>query len=520
MTCLIWTNNQSKYVISSKRFIVTFFLYLAILFTLKAQQDTSSKANTTKPSPSRIIQAKFAYIHFTSNSLFERALKEKKLTASYSIVSIVDTVAGVPRKKSGVVQANKIILPFDYDTICYTTRDEFICAKHIVNRRSYTYNYYIFQSTNKTSVDFKATSIKYIENNLYLIHTGKSQLLFNSKTNHTTHTFDTYQYYDSIFLLTSTASEFILLDRSANNFITNPFKQIIKSNDSTYNAVLYNEWDIYSNTGERIITRLRCDSIKPSSHYSRWDLFRNDSSYYRWNLALKDTVQKLVTYSKNYSTILNITKLKYDTIKTMLHFDTVYYQSDNLLMYKKAGGYGYCDTIGNVKITHQYDTITAWHDGMAAMRFKKKWGYVNKREQLTVQPYYTIALPFVNGAAAVFDGKRWMFTSKEGKNLNSITFDSIKQTHSGKWYVYNKGLVGLCDTNGKELIPPAYEFLLDGNSDVYVFKKEFLYGLIAKDRTILCKPTYDQFIYDKENNCYLLKHISETPLLFVLYKNN
>ena len=154
MTCLIWTNNQSKYVISSKRFIVTFFLYLAILFTSKAQQDSSSKANAIKPSPSRIALEKFVYIHFTSNYLFERALREKKLTALYSIVSIVDTVAGVPRKKSGVVQANKIILPFDYDTICYTTRDEFICGKHIVNRRSYTYNYYIFQSINILGTTF------------------------------------------------------------------------------------------------------------------------------------------------------------------------------------------------------------------------------------------------------------------------------------------------------------------------------------------------------------------------------
>lgn len=500
------------------RFIFAFFLCIAAFHVSIAQQDSTSKVGVV-PSSSKVPPAYYIYVRFTSDSLFKRALKEKKLTAIYSIVSIVDTAAGIPRKKCGVIHENKVVVPFDYDTIQSSTRDEFICRKHIVNRRTYACNYFIFCASTQVVFDFKATHIRYIGDNVYLIHTGKSNVLFNSKTNHTTHTFDTWSYYDSLFIVTSTASECLLLDRSANDFITSPFKEIIRPNDSTYNAVLYNEWDIYTNKGEKIISKLRCDSIQPSNEFSRWNLFRNDSAYFRWIFIAKDTTRKPVFAEKNYSTQLNISQLKYDTLKSMLHFDTVYYQSDNLLMYKKAGGYGYCDTIGNVKIAHQYDTITAWHDNMAAIRFKKKWGYVTKREQLNVQPYYTIAMPFVNGAAAVYDGKKWMFAGKDGKNLNSLTFDSIQQTPSGKWYVYSKGFVGLCGNDGKELIPPSYEFLLDGNSDVYVYKKEFLYGLIAKDRTILCQPTYDQFIYDKENDCYLLKHVSQSGLLFTIHKN-
>jgi hypothetical protein len=155
---------------------------------------------------------------------------------------------------------------------------------------------------------------------------------------------------------------------------------------------------------------------------------------------------------------------------------------------------------------------------MAAIRMKNKWGYVTKREQMTVQPYYTKALPFANGAAAVNDGKKWMFINKEGKNINSVNYDSIKQTVSGKWYVYNKGLTGLCDIDGREIIPSMYTYLLDTHADVLVYKTEGLYGLIAKDRTIICKPIYDQFIYDSINNCLLLKHIIQTPLLFVIPK--
>jgi hypothetical protein len=517
MTCLIWINSQNIYVIKSGKLIFTLIFSIATLFVTSAQ-DTFKIVNATqgsflvRPSDSAI-----QYIHFTSDLLFNRALKSKLFPSNYSIVSILDTLAGIPRKRTGLIHANKIIIPFDYDSIQHTFQDEFICRNSFFARRKYTPLYFIYQTTTNYRTQFKASHIAYLENHLYIIQSGYSKYVYNSNTKQSSPTFDHLQKIDTLFYQLTTADESILLDGSANSFIPTPYKELLHSNDSVYNAVLYNEWDIYKNTGEKILPNLRCDSIKPSKRFSRWNLFRNGNNYYRWDLTLKDSTQKMHGATKNFRTDFNISTFTYDTIKLMLRFDSAYYQSDNWLMYKKAGAYGYCDTIGNVKISHQYDTITAWHDNMAAIRFKKKWGYINKREEMTVQPYYKIALPFYNSAAAVFDGKKWMFISKDGRNINSITFDSIKQTSSGRWYIFNKGLYGLCETNGRELIPPIYEYLLDGNSDVFVYKKDLLYGLIEKDRTILCKPIYDQFIYDPANASYLLKHISQSSLLFILH---
>lgn|GEM_PF-2608473 len=498
--------------------LLAFFLCVTSFLTSQAQTDSGavSTAVVKRKKTEASYQAVSGYIQFSSETLFSSALKAKTFTANlYSIVSIIDTVAGVPRKKCGVVQANKIVIPFDYDSIQYTTGSEFICRKHLVARRFYACYYYIYNTSTKKVIDYNAPSIQYIGNSLYVIRAKGRQFFYNSSTTHTSPSFDSYQLYDSLFILINTASEYQLLDRSGNDFIATPFKVLLK-NDSIYNAVLYDEWDIYKNSGEKVLSKLRCDSLRISSEKYSWDIYRNDCLYYRKDIPYILDTAKAMESSPAFGPVTIIDKSKYDTLKLMIHFDSIYYQSDNLLMYRKAGKYGYCDTTGNIKIAHQYDTITAWHDNMAAIRLKNKWGYVTKRELLTVQPYYITALPFNNGVAAVFDGKRWMFVTKEGKNINSVTFDSIQQTISGKWYVYNKGLIGLCDTNGRELIPPVYEFLLDANSDVFVFKKEFLYGLIAKDRIILCPPVYDRFIYDTTNNYYLLKHLSETPLLFVI----
>lgn len=429
----------------------------------------------------------------------------------------MDTIAGIPRKKTGIVSNNTLIIPFQYDSVLFTTGNEFLAQMHVVTKRTYSCNYLILDAQKKSMIDFAATHINYLGNHLYDVHTKTNRFLYNSLTKRSSPSFDTYQIRDSLFILTATASELQLLDHSLNTFIGQPFKQLLQ-NDSVYNAVLYTEWDIYKHTGKKLFSAVRCDSIKASTESGSWNVYRNGNTYHRRYISRAETPLIVYKDSATYSKILNISKLKYDTIKSMIHFDTVYYQSANLLMYKKAGKYGYCDTMGNVKISHQYDTITAWHENMAAFVFKKKWGYLTRREELTVQPYYLTALPFNHGTAPVYDGKKWMFITKNGKNINSVMYDSIQKTISGKWYVFNKGLAGLCDITGRELIPPVYEYLLDAGSDVFVFKKEFLYGLIDSDRTIICKPMYDAFQYDKENNCLLLKHLYQSPLLFVIHK--
>ena len=512
-------------MIKAARFIFAIFLYVGLLFVSLAQSDTtkqqSSKSRTSKDSSQFSAQNTVAYSYYFSEALFNGELSAKVFSHKYTVVTIFDELAGVNRKRSGVVFENKLTIPFQYDSITYAAPDEFICWEYIVGRRLFTRNVIIYNARTKKIVNVRASNIEYITDNLYMLHVKGKKQLYNSATAHLSSNLDTYAFVDSMFILTSVAEQHKLLHRNGTDFISSPFKELVKSNDSVYNAVLFNEWDIYRNTGEKIFDKLLCDSIHISKSGHSWDVYRNDSTFYRRNSSYfyLNTPKPFVPITTNHRPAV-IDKFDYDTMKMRINFDTIYQQSDYLYLYKKVGKYGYCDTVGNIKISHQYDTITDWHENMAAIRMKNKWGYVTKREQMTVQPYYLKALPFTNAAAAVFDGKKWMFITKDGKNINSISFDSIKQTTSGRWYVYNKGLIGICDITGREIIPPAYEYILDSNADVFVYKTEGLYGLMAKDRTILCKPVYDQFIYDTSNNCLLLKHIIQTPLLFVIQKNN
>lgn len=511
-------------MIKGARFVFVLFFSVGLLFVSLAQHDTTkqqaipktqSKDRSIRPVPNGSVP----YVYFLSEEKYKQALSEKSFPHSYTVVSISDTIAGVNRKRSAVIYENKVAIPFQYDSINYGGADEFICWDYLVGRRLFARKVILYNCKTKKTIDLRASTIEYITDNLYLFHINGNKRFYNSTTGHLSSGLNTYSFIDSIFILTSVAEEYKLLHRNAADFIPSPFKELIKSNDSVYNAVLYNQWDIYRNTGEKIFSKLLCDSIQLSNAIHGWNVYRNDSLFKRRNSGYfyKTLSKPFVPITVNHRPAV-IDKFDYDTMKMRINFDTIYQQSDYLYLYKKVGKYGYCDTIGNVKIAHQYDTITDWHENMAAIRMKNKWGYITKREQMTVQPYYAKALPFTNGAAAVFDGKKWMFITKDGKNINSISFDSIRLTTSGKWYVYSKGLIGICDTNGREIIPPSYEYILDANANVFVYKTEGLYGLMAGDRTVLCKPVYDQFIYDTTNDCLLLKHITETPLLFVITK--
>lgn len=451
-------------------------------------------------------------VHFSSEQLYTSAIQKKSLTFNKVIVVITDTLAGIPIKKTGVVYKSRVVIPFYYDSILYTIENEFICRK--CSAIPGQCRYIVIDALEGILTDPNASEITYIGSHVYDIKANHSHYFYNSISGKKSPEFASYIHYDSLFLLTNTSDEHLLFDTHANPFITSPFKELVKADTTLFNAVLYPVWDIYQNTGTKFYSGLNCDSILADSTSEKtWKLYRNGNTYYRRHITSSYSSNHITYTGQDNRIAVNDTAV-YNRIKRRIKPDTIYFSSDRLFLYKKNKQYGYSDSAGNVKITHQYDTLTAWHDGMTAMRYKGKWGYLNKREKLTVQPYYSVAFPFYKDAALVSDGKRWSFINKEGKAVNSLNFDSLTQTPSGRWYVYSKGKMGLCDTNGKELLPPSFELLFDSGSDLIVYKSEHLYGLILKERTIVCKPIYDYFLFDETNDCYLLKHILETPLMF------
>lgn len=489
------------------------FLTLLIFSFIVIYSNAQSLAGNSKKKSDSVYASTY---YFYSDADFNLALKSRKLTAYYSIVTIKDSLSDITRKRCGVLFKNTIIIPFEYDSIAHTIDREFICRKQQATRRTHTSVYTIIDAMKGSLLDIKASSITYITNHTYSITANHRQYFLNTTTRKQSVAFDKYSVFDSSFLMINSVEEYRLYDDSVNLFIPDVFKSLVKQ-DTIYQTLLYPTWNIYQNSGTLLFSKLNADSIEIDSAYQTWRLYRNDKLFYRRN------VYSYVNTTSSYLAVDNKVAVNdtaiYRKLKEALLLDTIYFTSDGLFLYKKNKQYGYCDSVGNIKIAHQYDTLSTWSDGMALIRFKGKWGYINKREKMCVQPYYIIAYPFYEGSAAVYDGKRWSFVNKEGKPVNSLDFDSIQQTVAGRWYVYSKGKMGLCETNGKELLPPTFDAIYDSGSNLIVYKAENRYGLILKDRTVVCKPIYDDFVIDRKNNCYILKNLPENPLTIPIKRN-
>ncbi|HEY0545661.1 MAG TPA: WG repeat-containing protein [Pyrinomonadaceae bacterium] len=78
---------------------------------------------------------------------------------------------------------------------------------------------------------------------------------------------------------------------------------------------------------------------------------------------------------------------------------------DELLfpIWDERGKEGYVDAQGDTVITPQFDQVTRFSEGMAAVRFGEKWGYIDRNGKLVVAPRWKEVHPFKDGVAAVVD---------------------------------------------------------------------------------------------------------------------
>jgi hypothetical protein len=83
-------------------------------------------------------------------------------------------------------------------------------------------------------------------------------------------------------------------------------------------------------------------------------------------------------------------------------------QADDELFFPiwdERGKEGYMDAQGNTVITPQFDQVTLFSEGMAAVRVGEKWGYIDRSRKLVVEPRWKEAHPFKDGVATVVDGQ-------------------------------------------------------------------------------------------------------------------
>lgn len=174
--------------------------------------------------------------------------------------------------------------------------------------------------------------------------------------------------------------------------------------------------------------------------------------------------------------------------------------------FKKKGLYGFIDLNGNVRVAPKYPKYQNFSDGYAAVVLLGKWGFVDKNENIAVQPHYPQVRPMRKGVARVSTGpNKWKFIDSTGKDVNGNVYNEIAVCGKGRYKVFKNGKAGLAEINGRELIVPRYDKLLDYENGIIEVKKDGKAGFIDEAGNFTIPLEYEDVAYDKINHIYFLQ---------------
>ena len=119
------------------------------------------------------------------------------------------------------------------------------------------------------------------------------------------------------------------------------------------------------------------------------------------------------------------------------------------------------------------------------------YGFIDTTGKWVIKPKYDDAQSFSEGYSAVCINDSCFFINKKGEKLVDIYFNEIESFYNGVAVVKNQQLYYLLNRSG-QIISEGYEEITTNNNNVYVCKKNGVYGAIdSKARQII------PFIYQK-----------------------
>lgn len=131
--------------------------------------------------------------------------------------------------------------------------------------------------------------------------------------------------------------------------------------------------------------------------------------------------------------------------------------NDDLKILQRDDKYGFADRNGNVVIDPQYDRVTSFRDGLAAVQLRGNCGFIDKNGNTVVKFEYDSAHSFSEGLAGVqknTDGL-WGYIDKTGKLVIDFKYKQILWFKDGLAKVARRdGTIFYINKNGTEYYEP------------------------------------------------------------------
>lgn len=148
-----------------------------------------------------------------------------------------------------------------------------------------------------------------------------------------------------------------------------------------------------------------------------------------------------------------------------------------------SGGWGYINRSGEQQIPEQFNEVTFFIRGIAAVQNRdKKWGLINPSGEWVIPASYDEAWPFsTNGLAAVRKGDKWGFISKAGNEVVSCSYDEHRPFSTNGLAAVRKGdRWGFISEAGNEVVSCSYTEVRDFDGNRASVSKGTIKGRFAE----------------------------------------
>lgn len=271
---------------------------------------------------------------------------------------------------------------------------------------------------------------------------------------------------------------------------------------------------IFMLLGFAAMAQLTGDGVRPSNALVR----RAQDTYYSY-YSKRDTNDLFYVYRYHLSSgDLRLTQAEFEAVGSFWN---------GRAPVKQHGKYGYIDTTGKLVIPYQFDEAFSYSDSVAIVFKDCKYGILDIQGHITpVDTDYTHVLAFTDGYARVSQRGLMGLIDKQGKELLRPSYNFISPMKNGYAYIIDTtDKQGLIDKNGKVIFAPQFDDVLDYvvRGNVSIMLQDSIgykhYGLGNVKGQILIplkysviRPTYPPD--DKADETYLITCYNQLELGF------
>ncbi len=190
------------------------------------------------------------------------------------------------------------------------------------------------------------------------------------------------------------------------------------------------------------------------------------------------------------------------------------YQAD----FEDSGNqWGFIDTSGKLVIPAQFDDVSPFSEGMAAVRIKSNWGYIDAEGKIKIPIQYKSAWSFHEGKARVESfGLPETYIDNSGTIKFSGEWSAADDFMEGLARVKVGSLYGYIDSSGHLVIPPIYTRGWNSSGGLIIIDFEDQLGIINHLGQYIIAPGFDHIKVLKEEE-RILCHRNDSAFMYDMH---